>query len=110
MPLSEKVRIEVYLPDLPRAAYQDLLESIDREFTYTFGGCTAVRGLDGSYLSRQGLVLKGRINLVFVDAPLLFTEDSERISRYADHLRQAAFVALEEEAVLVAAYPVYHSE
>src|ERR1051326_6260811 len=56
LPLSEKVRIEVYLPDLPRAAYQDLLESIDREFTYTFGGFTAVRGLDGSYLSRQGLV------------------------------------------------------
>jgi len=25
LPLSEKARIEVYLPDVPRPAYQDLL-------------------------------------------------------------------------------------
>jgi hypothetical protein len=50
LPLSEKARIEVYLPDLPKPAYEDLLESLDQEFTYTFGGCTIVRRLDGSYL------------------------------------------------------------
>ncbi len=100
----------MYLPDLPRAAYQDLLDTLDREFTYAFGGCTIVRGLAGSYLSRPGLILQDRINLVVTDTPLIFTEDFESISRYTDHLRQAAFVALEEEAVLVVAYPVYHSE
>ena len=47
MPLSEKARIEVYLPDLPRRAYQDLLASLEREFSYSFGGCTTVRGLEG---------------------------------------------------------------
>ena len=100
----------MYLPDLPQAADQDLLDSLDREFTYAFGGCTIIRGLAGSYLSRHGLILKDRINLVVTDTPLILTEDFENISRYADHLRQAAFVALDEEAVLVAAYPVYHSE
>ena len=52
MPLSERARVEVYLPDLPKQAYQDLLEALDREFAYTFGGATIIRGLDGSYLSR----------------------------------------------------------
>jgi len=107
--LSEKARIEVYLPDLPRPAYQELLDSLDREFTYAFGGCTIIRGLAGSYLSRQGQILKDRINLVITDTPLIFTQDFENISRYADHLRQAAFVALDEEAVLVVVYPIYHS-
>ena len=100
----------MYLPDLPRPAYQDLLETLEREFTYAFGGCTIVRSLAGSYLSRHGMILQDRINLVFTDASLIFTEDFESISRYADNLRQAAFVALEEEAVLVVAHPVYHSE
>lgn len=110
MPLSAKARIEVYLPDLPRPAYQDLLDSLDREFTYAFGGCTIARGLAGSYLSRQARILQDRINLVVTDTPLIFAEDFEDISRYTDHLRQAAFVALEEKAVLVVTYPVYHSE
>lgn len=100
----------MYLPDLPRPAYRALLDTLDREFTYAFGGCTIIRGLARSYLSQHGLTLKDRINLVVTDTPLIFTEDFEGISRYADHLRQAAFVALEEEAVLVVAYPVYHSE
>ena len=65
----------MYLPDLPRAAYQDLLDTLDREFTYAFGGCTIVRDLAGSYLSRHGLILKDRINLLFTDTPLIFTED-----------------------------------
>ena len=50
MPLSEKARIEAYLPDLPKRAYQELLETLDRELSYTFGGSTIIRGLDGSYL------------------------------------------------------------
>jgi hypothetical protein len=55
LPLSEKARVEVYLPDLPKQAYQNLLEALEQEFTYTFGGATIIRGLDGSYLSQAGL-------------------------------------------------------
>ena len=110
MPLSEKARIEVYLPDVPRPAYHDLLASLEQEFTYTFGGCTTVRGLEGNYLSQLGLRIRDRINLVYADAPFAFEENFDLLSRYTDELRDAAIEALEEEAVLVVAFKVYHSE
>ena len=69
-----------------------------------------IRGLTGSYLSRDGVILQDRINVIFTDTPLLFAEDRDEISRYTDHVRRAAFLALDEEAVLVVAHPVYHSE
>ena len=109
MPLFEKVRIEVYLPDLPRPAYQDLLDALEREFTYTFGGCTTVRGMEGTYLARHGQVIRDRINLVYSDTPFAFDENFNQVARYADELRDAAFEALEEEAVLVAVLKTYHS-
>ena len=110
MPLSEKARVEVYLPDLPRAAYQDLLSALGQEFTYTFGGCTVVRGLDGSYLSQAGAQIQDRINLIYTDTPYAFEENFGIISSYADKLKGAMSAALEEEAVLVAVVKVYHAE
>jgi len=110
LPLSEKARVEVYLPDLPRAAYQDLLSALTQEFTYTFGGCTIVRGLDGSYLSQAGLQIQDRINLIYTDTPYSFEENIKVISTYADKLKAAAFVALEEETVLIVVSIVYHAE
>mgnify|MGYP001610150540 CR=1 FL=1 len=110
MPLSEKARIEVYLPDLPKQAYQDLLEALDREFSYTFGGASIIRGLEGSYLSRLGFKIRDRINLIYTDTPFAFQENFARISRYAGHLCEAASAALDEEAVLVVVIAVYHAE
>ena len=110
MPLSEKARIEVYLPDVPRPAYQDLLNALEQEFTYTFGGCTTVRGLEGNYLSRLGLRMRDRINLIYSDTPFAFEEHFLRLSWYADELRDAMIAALEEEAVLIAVFKVYHAE
>lgn len=109
MPLFEKARIEVYLPDLPKQACQDLLNALDQEFTYTFGGCTIIRRLEGSYLSQAGLKLQDRINLIYTDTPYAFIDNFEVISKYTDKLREAAFRALEEEAILIAAHQVYHS-
>ncbi len=37
-------------------------------------------------------------------------ENFDRISRYTDELRKAAFDALEEEAILVVVLKVYHTE
>ena len=110
MPLSEKARLEVYLPDLPKQSYQDLLTALDQEFTYTFGGSTTIRGLSGSYLSNLGLTIRDRVNLIYTDAPFAFDEHFETLSKYADELRNAAFQALEEEAILVAALKVYHAQ
>jgi hypothetical protein len=110
LPLSEKARIEVYLPDAPRPAYQDLLQALEQEFTYTFGGCTTMRGLEGNYLTRLGVIMRDHINLVYTDTPFAFDENFARISRYADRLRDAAFAALAEEAVLIVVFKVYHAE
>jgi len=108
--LFERARIEVYVPDLPDERYQGLLEALDREFTHSFGGCTIQRGLDGSYLSRVGLKIRDRINLIHTDTPLAFERNLDSISRFSDELRKAAFEALEEEAILVVCFQVYRSE
>jgi hypothetical protein len=86
-----------------------LIEAFAREFTYAFGGCSVLHGLDGRYRSRIGTIVPDRINLINTDTPFSFAENFPQISRFADELRDAAFEALEEEAVLVAAYSVYHA-
>jgi hypothetical protein len=109
LPLSERARIEVYLPDLPRASYRDLLDGLEREFTYTFGGCTTLRGLDGSYLSRSGVPVRDRINLVYCDTPFEIEEQFTTLSLYAEELLAATVDALDEEAVLITVTRVFHT-
>ncbi|MGH9825242.1 MAG: hypothetical protein ACREDR_18585 [Blastocatellia bacterium] len=94
---------------MPKSSYSDLLDAFDREFTYTFGGCSIVRDLDGSYLSQAGYKMQDRVNVIYTDIPLNLEKGMARISKYADRLRVAAFEALEEEAILVTALTVYHS-
>ena len=110
MPLSERARIEVYLPDLPRLNYQDLLDALTEEFTYAFGGCTIIRGLAGSYLSQSDSPVQDRINLIYTDTPYSFSGNFDTVSTYADKLNRAALAALEEEAILVVVSQVYHSQ
>jgi uncharacterized protein YozE (UPF0346 family) len=110
LPLFEKARIEVYLPDVPRPEYQELLTALEQEFTYTFGGCITVRGLEGNHLSRLGMRMRDRINLIYSDTPFPFDENFDLISHYAEEVQNAAFEALEEEAVFVVVYKVYHAE
>jgi hypothetical protein len=110
LPLAEKARVEVYIPDLLEEAYQKLLEVFEQEFTYTFGGCTVSRGLSGSFQSQIGAVVPDRINLIYTDTPFSLEESLPLLSTYADKLRQAALRMLNEEAVLVVVMKVYHSE
>jgi hypothetical protein len=98
------------LPDLPRAAYYNLLDELTQEFTYTFGGCTIIHGLDGSYLSEAGSPIQDRINLIYTDTPYAFEENLKTVSTYADKLKAAVNKALEEETVLIAVLRVYHAQ
>jgi hypothetical protein len=98
----------VYLPDLPRASYRDLLDAFEREFTYTFGGCTTIRGLDGSYLSRAGTPVRDSINIVYSDTPFQLEAQSAILTDYAEELLRAATEALDEEAVLITVLRVLH--
>jgi hypothetical protein len=110
LPLSEKARIEVYVPNLPRETYQNLLVVLAQEFTYTFGGSTIMRGLDGRYLSSHGLQVQDCVFLIDTDTPFVFEEHFERLSGYADALRDAVFESFEEEAILVVVHKIYHAE
>ena len=110
MPLSERTRVEVYLPDLPRAAYYNLLDELTQEFSYTFGGCTIIHGLDGSYLSEAGSPIQDRINLIYTDTPYAFKENFQTISTYADKLKAAVNTALNEETGLIAVARIYHAQ
>jgi hypothetical protein len=103
LPLSEKARIQVYLPDVSRQEYHDLLTALQQEFAYVFGGGTTVRGLEGSYLSRLGLIVRDRINPLYSDTPFAFEEHPDAVSRYADELHEAAFQALGDSAGWAAA-------
>jgi hypothetical protein len=110
LPLSEKARVEVYIPDSPGPAYRESLEKLDLEFTHTFGGCTILRGIDGSYLSGRGRVVRDRMNLIYTDTPLSIRDNFAQFSKYGEALHVAVQRALEEEAVLVVMFGVYHVE
>ena len=108
MPLLERTRVEVYLPDLPSSEYQSLLRSFEEEFTYAFGGASIVRGLEGSYLSTSGELIPDRINLLYSDAPLALSTDFASVAAYVRELKQTAMEELAEEVVLIAVEQVYH--
>ena len=108
MPLSEKVRIEIFIPDLPDPIYGSLLDELGSELSYAFGGST-VLAASGKYRSAEGFILRDRINLLFSDAPFLWERDRLTMTRYIELLRIVTQRALEqEEAVLISAHPVYH--
>lgn len=108
MPLLERTRVEVYLPDLPSSEYQNLLRSFEEELTYTFGGATVVRGLEGSYLSVFGERVPDRINLLYSDAPLALSTDFSTVAAYVRELKRAAMEELSEETILISVEQVYH--
>ena len=109
MPLLERVRVEVYLPDVLSFEYQHLLQFLEEELTYTFGGATIVRGLEGSYLSESGERIPDRINLLYSDAPLALSTELVSISAYVRELKSAVLEALPEEAVLISVEQVYRT-
>lgn len=109
MPLSEKVRIEVFIPDLPDPIYGRLLDRLGDELTYAFGGCT-VTHTTGKYGSASGAILPDKVNVLFTDTPFHLDEDLLIIQRYAQAIGNVVQSALEkEEAVLISLHPVFHA-
>ena len=109
MLLSEKVRIEVFIPDLPDPSYAELLTQLQTEFSHTFGGCTVVSA-SGSYLSGSGMLLPDKISILFTDVLLNLSRDRLLIGQYTERVRSTARDALKREEALVSVYTVYHDE
>ena len=109
MPLLERVRIEVYLPDSQIPEYEKLLQSLTQEFTYAFGGCSIVRGIEGKYLSVLGHHIPDRINLLYIDTPLVLSIDFAIVAAYSLELKKLVMDSLTEEDVLISFEQIYHS-
>jgi hypothetical protein len=109
LPLSEKIRIEIFIPDLPDPIYGNILEHLGNELTYAYGGSTAI-ATTGKYRSSDGLISPDKVNLLFFDTPFLWERDRLLVELYAERIRSVVKRALaQEETILVAAYPVYHA-
>ena len=74
------------------------------------GGCTIIGGLDGNYLSKAGLHIQDRINLVYTDMLYAFEANFEIISTYADRLKTGAFAALEEDSILALLHRISYKQ
>jgi hypothetical protein len=110
LPLSKKVRIEIFIPDPPDTAYRNLREELAGELSYAFGGCTEVLA-SGQFNSNDGFISSDRIKILFSDAPLTWEEDHQILAEYFDLVRRAAHQALpREEVILVSAFSVFHAE
>jgi hypothetical protein len=109
LPLLERVRVEVYLPDSSVVEYNNLLRSYEAEFTYAFGGCTIMRGLEGCYLSQFGNRIHDRINVIYSDVPLALSIESAVVAGYVGEVKRAATEALAEEVVMIVVTQIYHS-
>jgi hypothetical protein len=108
LPLSEKVRVEVFIPDLPDPIYNRLLEELGDELSYAFGGGTVIQ-TSGKYRSASGAILPDKVNLLFTDTPFHWEKDRNVIEQYARELQNVVQRALEkEEAILIAVYLVLH--
>jgi len=108
LPLLERTRVELYLPDLPSSEYQSLLRSFQEEFTYAFGGASIIKGVEGNYLSASGERIPDRINLLYADAPITLSTDFAGVSAYVRELKRATMKELSEEMVLISVEQVYH--
>ncbi len=110
MPLSERVRIEIFIPDPPDVSYRVLRQEIASELSYAFGGCTEISAA-GKYCSPQGRIVSDNIRILFSDAPIQFERDQVTLSQYVDWVKHAAQQSLEnEDEVLISVYPVCHGD
>ena len=110
MPLSEKVRIEIFVPDLPDPIYDRILEEFGDELSYAFGGCTTMPS-SGKYRSTSGLILPDNINILFTDTPFEWERDAALLTQYSEEIRDVIRRALKgEEAILITVHPIHHVE
>ena len=107
--LSKRARIEAYLPDKKDKAYLRLRTAIEKEFLFTFGGCTVIEGIQGLYLRSGNKPEQDKITLVYADMPFGLEKHFKAVSKYADAIREAAVEALPEQSVLVVVHEVFHS-
>ena len=110
---APRIRVEVYVPIRYEAAYQDTLSWLIREFTELRGGCTVLENMGGYYLSGSNQIIDDRVSVVYCDFPMTWNKRTERREalEYCAALQTFLLENLwDEEAVLIVAYPVSHTQ
>ena len=109
MPLFEKVRVEIFIPDLPDPAYARVLDELGDELSYAFEGCSIISAA-GKYRSFEGSILPDQITILFTDTPFRWELDQSIVQEYAARLQTSVRRALpNEEAILISVFPVSHA-
>jgi hypothetical protein len=109
---APRIRVEVYVPVRYEFAYQDTLAWLIREFTELRGGCTVIENAGGYYLSAANEIIDDRVSIVYSDFPMNWSKRADRIEamKYCAELQKFLIEnLLEEEAILIVAYPMSHS-
>jgi hypothetical protein len=107
--LLKRTRIDVYVPEKKNEVYERLRKAIEKEFVFTFGGCTVIEGVRGLYL-RSGEKPEGdRITRIYADMPFSLEDQQKVVTAYADSLREAAAETIPEQSILVTVEEIYHS-
>ena len=109
---APRIRIEVYLPIRYETAYGDTLAWLIREFTELRGGCTVIENAGGYYLSNANQIIDDRVSIIYCDFPMNWAKRNDRneVSKYCAELQSFLLENLWEEAILIVAYPVSHSQ
>jgi hypothetical protein len=107
---APRVRIEVYFPIRDEQLYDHYLEWLIDELTRVHGGCTVLENMSGYFESPTKGLLADRVNVVYSDLELNWSEPTERaeVLDYCAMLRRFLLENLWEEEILISAYPVSH--
>jgi hypothetical protein len=104
-----RARIEAYLPSQTDPAYEDVLDWLVLEFSYSFGGCTILEDVSGYFLDRRGDVVLDRINIIYSDTPLELPKRQSLVESYIKGLMSFIQERLyREEVILITAQSVMH--
>jgi hypothetical protein len=109
---APRIRVEVYVPIRYEPAYQDTLSWLIRELTELRGGCTVIENAAGYYLSQANEIVDDRVSLVYCDFPMSWNKRAEQkqVLEYCTGLQRFLLENLWEEAILIVAYPVSHTQ
>lgn len=109
---APRTRVEVYIPIRYEIAYRETLLWVTEEFTRLRGGCSVIENASGYYLSTSDKIIDDRVNIVYSDFPMDWEKPDEReeVLDYCSGLQKFLLENLWEEAILIAAYPVAHSD
>ncbi len=108
---APKIRVEVYIPIRYETAYRETLSWVTQELTYLRGGCTILENVGGYYLANADEIINDRVNIVYSDFPMNWDKSNEReeVLDYCSGLQSFLLENLWEEAILIVASPVFHS-